>query len=97
MSEVADISGVLEGVGPRQAIVVRLLPRVLATEGCLEVLDVVPRPPPPHSPLTSVNLRVEDGLHALVVEAACLWARLGAGRGIEGSYSPVPNTSAINP
>ena len=81
MSEVADISGMLEGVGPRQAVVVRLLPRVLTTEGCLEVLDVVPRPPPPHSPLTSVNLGVEDRLHALVVETACLWEQGGGGEG----------------
>ena len=82
VSEVADISSVLEGVGPGQAVVVRLLPRVLTTERRLEVLDVVPRPPPPHSPLTSVSLRVEYGLHALVIEAACLWEEGKWGGGV---------------
>ena len=81
MSEVAGVPSVLEGVGPRQAVVVRLLLRVLSTEWRSKVLDIVPRPPPGHTPLPCINLRVEDRLHALIVETAslCVWGGGGGG------------------
>ena len=72
MSEVARVVGVLECVGPREAIVVGLLPCVRSPERCLEVCDVEASTPPPKVPRLCVHFRVHDRLHAFVVETACL-------------------------
>ena len=74
--KVASILCMLERIGPREAIVVCLRLCVCPPEGGLEVGDVVTCTVPAEVAQRCVHLRIHDRLHAFIVEAACLCARM---------------------